>query len=453
MFLTSEHLRQLESALAELRVAADVLPPHLAPSITAGQHQILNELAVKLRDNAPFGHPFYLGQMLKPPHPLAHLAYTLAMNVNPNNHARDGGPVTSDMEVECISQLAAMYGWREHLGHLTGGGTLANFEALWVARELTGSKLVLASEHAHYTHERLSQVLKVPFLKVRVDVAGRMDLDHLREILRTHEVGTVVATAGTTGLGAVDPIQQIVELRQEFPFRLHVDAAYGGYFMLAANLRLETREAFDAITKADSIVIDPHKHGLQPYGCGCILFRDRSVAAIYRHESPYTYFTPADLHLGEISLECSRPGSAAAALWATMRALPLQPGGEFAKGLEQGRSAALQLREWIEKSDTLTCVTDPELDIVVWTVRADRASDATRAARQFFEAAAQRQIHLALITLPRPFLNARGAVQHWDQDEITCLRSCLMKPDHLEWMPEILTRLQLVSEDFDWPNH
>ena len=95
--------------------------------------------------------------------------------------------------------------------------------------------------------------------------------------------------------------------------------------------------------QADSIVIDPHKHGLQPYGCGCVLFRDPGVGRFYKHDSPYTYFTSKELHLGEISLECSRAGAAAVALWATQRLLPLKPGGEFARGLAAGRAAALEL--------------------------------------------------------------------------------------------------------------
>src|SRR4030095_12603892 len=113
----------------------------------------------------------------------------------------------------------------------------------------------------------------------------------------------------------------------------HVDAAYGGYFVLAGNLEPRTRAAFARIPDADSIVIDPHKHGLQPYGCGCVLFRDPSVGRLYKHDSPYTYFSSDALHLGEISLECSRPGAAAVALWATHKLLPPVRGGAFAQGL------------------------------------------------------------------------------------------------------------------------
>ena len=88
-------------------------------------------------------------------------------------------------------------------------------------------------------------------------------------------------------------------------------------------------------------MIDPHKHGLQPYGCGCVLFRDPAAGALYKHDSPATYFTSDQLHLGEISLECSRPGASAVALWATMRLLPLARGGAFAQSLEACRRAGL----------------------------------------------------------------------------------------------------------------
>src|SRR4029453_8339189 len=102
--------------------------------------------------------------------------------------------------------------------------------------------------------------------------------------------------------------------------------AYGGFFRLIADDTADGVAAapFHAIPDCDSVVIDPHKHGLQPYGCGAILFGDPAVARHYLHDSPYTYFTSNELHLGEISLECSRAGASAAALWATLRAFPLR---------------------------------------------------------------------------------------------------------------------------------
>ena len=251
----------------------------------------------------------------------------------------------------------------------------------------------------------------------------------------------MVVTLGTTAAGTVDPLAEVLELRERHDFRIHVDAAYGGYFTLAGNLGREARAAFDRIAEADSIVIDPHKHGLQPYGCGCVLFRDPAVGRFYRHNSPYTYFSSAELHLGEISLECSRAGAAAAALWATMRLLPPEPGGAFARGLEACREAALILHHALEADPRFTPMFPPELDIVVWAVRAETAGESSSRARRLFDAAAGLDLHLALATFPRNMLEAAGPVSHWDSDEIVCLRACAMKPEHREWMPEILRRL------------
>jgi tyrosine decarboxylase/aspartate 1-decarboxylase len=125
--------------------------------------EVLNATAQRLWDNYPYFHPLYAGQMLKPPHPVARLAYALAMWINPNNHALDGGRATSAMEKEAVAEIAAMFGWKEFLGHLCGGGTMANLEALWVAGQIHPGKKILASEQAHYTHKRISAVLKLEF--------------------------------------------------------------------------------------------------------------------------------------------------------------------------------------------------------------------------------------------------------------------------------------------------
>src|SRR5215207_5001281 len=111
--------------------------PALKPSEDHARMQaILNETAQRLHENYPYHHPLYAGQMLKPPHPMARLAYILAMWINPNNHALDGGRASSQMEKEAVAEIARMFGWETHLGHLCGGGTMANLEALWVAGQL-----------------------------------------------------------------------------------------------------------------------------------------------------------------------------------------------------------------------------------------------------------------------------------------------------------------------------
>ncbi len=412
---------------------------------------VLDETARRLGDNFPYFHPLYAGQMLKPPHPVARAAYALAMTINPNNHARDGGRASSAMEIEAVAEIAGMFGWSEYMGHLTSGGTMANLEALWVAGQIAPGKRIVGSEQAHYTHNRISAVLKLEYGSVPADARGRMRLDALEDELRKGNVGTVVVTLGTTGIGAVDPLPEIFSLRERYGFRMHVDAAYGGYFKLIEE-RLEepARRAYAAISQADSIVIDPHKHGLQPYGCGCVLFQDRGVGRFYKHDSPYTYFTSKELHLGEISLECSRAGAAAVALWATQRLLPLKPGGEFAQGLAAGRAAALELDRRLRADGRFEALTagGPELDIVVWKMMAATAALASRLGQSIFSACAGRNLHLALVQLPQFWFGPAGD-SDMPEEHVVCLRSVMMKPEHEAWLDRIWNLLSVACAEVE----
>ncbi len=444
--LETKGIALLNEALETLEKGFRSLPEFDASVDTGALRSVLLEVAEKMQDNYPYPHPLYAGQMLKPPHPVARLAYMLSMWINPNNHALDGGRASSAMEREAVAQIAAMFGWQRHLGHLCSGGTMANLEALWVSGLLNPGKTVLASQQAHYTHQRISSVLGIPFEAVPCDGSARMSSQALKDRLKRGDVGTVVVTIGTTATGAVDPLLEVLELQQEFGFRIHADAAYGGYYALVAELRPETRAVYNHLSEVDSLVVDPHKHGLQPYGCGCVIFKDPSVGRLYKHDSPYTYFTSSELHLGEISLECSRPGSSAAALWATHRLLPLVFGGAFAKDLTKCRLAALRLYELIEKDARFLSGPPPELDIVVWAPKAACASDASRLSDALFQAAAEESLHLAKANLPRFLFEDRWPGFQWDRDHVTCLRSCLMKPEHLDWVERIWEMLCAATD-------
>jgi glutamate/tyrosine decarboxylase-like PLP-dependent enzyme len=338
---------------------------------------------------------------------------------------------------------------------------MANLEALWVEGQVQGSgtkrlgtegrNRIVASEQAHYTHRRISAVLKLEFDSVAADAQGRMRVDALEDELRKGDVSTVVVTLGTTAIGAVDPLPEILALRERYGFRVHVDAAYGGYFTLIGDALDEpARRAFAAIGQADSIVIDPHKHGLQPYGCGCVLFRDPEVGRFYKHDSPYTYFTSKELHLGEISLECSRAGAAAVALWATQRLLPLKPDGEFARGLAAGRRAALELDRRLRTDDRFEALRagGPELDIVVWKVKAATAERSSELSQSIFSACAGRNLYLALVQLPQFWFGSAdesSAVEGY----VTCLRSVLMKPEHEAWLSRIWNEIDAACADLE----
>jgi glutamate/tyrosine decarboxylase-like PLP-dependent enzyme len=443
--------RLLDRALSLLEKEFAGLPAAESPVDDPAIARVLEATAERLGDNYPYFHPLYAGQMLKPPHPIARAAYALAMKINPNNHARDGGRASSVMEIEAVREIARMFGWEEFLGHLTSSGTFANLEALWMAGQLAPGRRIVGSSQAHYTHSRISGVLKLEYTPVAADHRGRMSMDALETELRKGDVGTVVVTLGTTAIGAVDALDQILALREKYGFRVHVDAAYGGYFrLIPESLDEPARLAYAAMEQADSIVIDPHKHGLQPYGCGCILFRDPAVGQFYKHDSPYTYFTSKELHLGEISLECSRAGAAAVALWATQQLLPLEMGGEFARGLACGRRAALELDRRLRADERFVpfAAGPPELDIVVWALALHAADSwsGSEAAQKVFDQAAALDLHLALVQLPHSWFETSGDLAS-TSGTVTCLRSVLMKPEHEAWLSRIWDRLSEAVQE------
>src|SRR5919107_2383000 len=149
--LPAEMARRVEHRAAALLELGTLLGDrHAAPD---AEREALAELAERLRNTYPYPDPQYAGQMLKPPAPVAWAAYATAMLLNPNNHALDGGPATAELEREAVEQLGDMLGVPgPRLGHLTSSGTVANLEALWIAREETGGATVVSSESAHYTH-------------------------------------------------------------------------------------------------------------------------------------------------------------------------------------------------------------------------------------------------------------------------------------------------------------
>ncbi len=413
---------------------------------------VFEEFTGRLKDNYPFFHPSYVGQMLKPPHPAAVVGYLTAMLINPNNHALDGGPATARMEREAVAQLAAMFGYDTHLGHLTTSGTIANLEALFVARELHPGRGVAYSAEAHYTHGRMCRVLGVEGHSVPTDDKGRMDLGALEDLLRGGRVGTVVMTAGTTGLGAVDQIHEALLLTERYGVRIHVDAAYGGFFTLLAGAEGPeglAPEPWRAIARCDSIVVDPHKHGLQPYGCGAVLFRDPEVGRFYLHDSPYTYFTSSELHLGEISLECSRAGASAAALWLTFQLLPPTPEG-LGQVLAAGRRAAVKWAELITVSDHLELYQQPELDIVGYFPVVDPATLSgidTASARILADGmTGPDQVFLSTLRADREAFTARHPDITADADSARILRSVLMKPESEHHVEDIHRQVEGLTK-------
>ena len=290
-----------------------------------------------------------------------------------------------------------------------------------------------------------------------VDRRGRMDLDALDELLRTGRVGTVVLTAGTTGLGAIDPIHEALGLCPRHGARVHVDAAYGGFFTPArpalrrpATAAWQRRRPWRAIAECDSVVVDPHKHGLQPYGCGAVLFRRSRGGAVLPARLP--------VHL----LHLRGPASRARSAWsAPGPARPprrcgspsgccRRPRTGWGRCSRPGRRAALAWSALIGKSDVLELYQAPELDIVSYfpvTAPAAPVPDrpglgADPAGRDDRPRPGVPQ-HAARSARTRSWPGT-GSVQA-DAAGARILRSVLMKPEAEGYVPRLHERVEQLA--------
>ena len=260
-------------------------------------------------------------------------------------------------------------------------------------------------------------------------------------------------TAGTTGLGAIDPVHETCRCAARYGVRVHVDAAYGGFFRLIADdtrRRCGRRTVRTRSPTGDSVVVDPHKHGLQPYGCGAVLFTRSGGRPLLPARLALHLLHLRRLHLGEISLECSRAGAAAAALWLTLRLLPLTPDG---LGRCCGPVAARRCAGRNDRGQlgAMALFQPPELDIVTYFPTAQRCPRSTAASAHVLDCgngvAADEALFVATYTVdtrrprpPRP--HDRGG-----HPAGRILRSVLMKPETEDHVPRLHDQvLDLLAE-------
>jgi glutamate/tyrosine decarboxylase-like PLP-dependent enzyme len=180
-----------------------------------------------------------------------------------------------------------------------------------------------------------------------------------------------------------------------------------------------------------------------------VLFRDPGVGRLYLHDSPYTYFTSDELHLGEISLECSRSGAAAAALWLTFQVLPTTPAG-LGQVLTAGRRAALHWSRLIEASPHLDLYQRPELDIVCYfPVTSPRrlAAIDEASARMLADGMADPAdpVFVSTLRVPASEFTRRHPDVAADRDGTRILRSVLMKPEHESYLPRLHERIEHLA--------
>ncbi|HEU4725963.1 MAG TPA: aminotransferase class V-fold PLP-dependent enzyme [Candidatus Eisenbacteria bacterium] len=294
------------------------------------------------------------------------------------------GPGAVRIENQILRWLYSVVGYPASAGgNLSSGGSLANLGAIVAARQAAGLKsrdveraVIYLTAHAHHCVDKACLIAGLGEAVVRrvpVDERFRLRPDALNAMIAEDRASgwrpfLVVATAGTTDTGAVDPLDAVAEIAARERIWFHVDAAYGGLFALCA----EGREALRGLEKSDSLVLDPHKGLLVPFGCGALLVRDgaalrraNSFEANYISDHGPDAEEPSPM---DCSLELSRPFRALR-LWLPLQALGVEP---FAAALEERMLLARHAYDLFGTLPGIEMGPPPDLSIFVFRFRPSR---------------------------------------------------------------------------------
>lgn len=325
--------------------------------------------------------PRFFGYVFGSGEPIGVLGDFAAGVLHQNATAWRSGPAAATIERTVIGWLAESLGCPGFSGSLALGGSSANLMGLCMAREAkapanqhgTQGGMVYASTEAHMSLARAAALLGLGHDRLRlipVDADFRMRTDALRtaideDLRRGLKPIAVVASAGTTATGSIDPLAAIADLCQEHDLWLHVDGAYGALAALAMPDR------FRGMDRADSLSLDPHKWLYQPTGCGCLLYRDPEAARrAFSHSGDYARSLSSDPIEGfaffEESIELSRPFRALK-LWLSLRYYGLNA---FAASIAEDLRLAQVLAGCIDAEAALERLAPVALSAVCFRFRA-----------------------------------------------------------------------------------
>lgn len=396
--------------------AAALTEPRMPEAGTAYEEllALLFERAVPKSFNA--AGPGYLAYI--PGGGLVHAAVAdlLAGAINRYTGVWAAAPALVELEANALRWLAALVGYGAGArGFFTSGGSLATFSALVAARRerlppdfLQGT--LYASDQVHHALQKAALLAGFPPESVRVlpaDRRFRLDPAQLRQAIaadraRGRAPFLVVASAGTVNTGAVDDLEALADVAAAEGLWLHVDAAYGGFFLFTER----GRAAMRGIARADSVTLDPHKGMFLPYGTGCLLARDGATLA--RAHSVRAAYLPAQTQGEEwwdfslLSPELSRPYRGLG-VWLPLKLLGAAP---FRAALDEKLDLAAWAAQEVAQLPGVRLVAAPELSLFAF--RSERAgeSPAARDARNrdwLARVNARQRVHLTGTELPDGF--------------------------------------------------
>jgi tyrosine decarboxylase/aspartate 1-decarboxylase len=252
-----------------------------------------------------------LSSMCTRPHPIAARVHALFMETNLGDPGLFAG--TATLEQILVKTLGKLLHLSEAGGYATSGGTESNIQALRIAKKLkpVGNPNVIIPESAHFSFDKACDILSIEMRTVPSDEHYRMDVSQIESRIDQNSIA-VIAVAGTTEYGMVDPVKEIAAVAKDQDLYCHVDAAFGGLVLPF----MDTSIPFDfSIEGVDSISVDPHKMGMSTIPTGCLLMRDPSHLSCLNISTPYLTVKQESTLMG------TRSGGAVAAALAVLEYL------------------------------------------------------------------------------------------------------------------------------------
>ncbi len=278
------------------------------------QEDILRELSTIQKKDFTFSNGHILGSMCTAPHPIAKKAYLKFLETNLGDP--ELFPGTKELETRFIQFiLKLLHAPKTATGHIVSGGTEGNITAMWIAKELTRKNEIIIPESAHFSFAKIASMMDVNLRLVPLTSEYIMDINKVRKNI-TKNTAAVVAVAGSTELGTIDPIPELSDLCNDEHLFLHVDAAFGGFVIpFLHELGYEVPDFDFQLQGVSTICVDSHKMGWSAIPMGTLCIRKNSWLKEISVKSPCISSKTQAGILG------TRPGGPIAAAYAVTKYL------------------------------------------------------------------------------------------------------------------------------------
>jgi tyrosine decarboxylase/aspartate 1-decarboxylase len=318
---------------------------------------LLKELQLRLEGDFTYSSGRIVGSMCTAPHPIARKAYVKFLEKN----LGDSGlfPAVAELETETIKMLGTLLSNPNASGHILTGGTEANLLALWTAKKLSKKDRgeVIVPVSAHFSFDKVADILSLKLIKVELNEHFQVNVEAVKKAVNPRTIA-IVGVAGTTGLGMVDPIDELSEIALEKNLYLHVDGAFGGFvlpFLKEIGYHIPN---FDfSVQGVSSITVDPHKMGLAAIPAGGIIYKTEDLKKTVSWDVAYLSGGETE----QATLAGTRSGASAIAVWAVMKHLGRQG---YMKVVRKCMNLTFKLAEEIPKIHGLDIVTKPTMNII-----------------------------------------------------------------------------------------